>query len=90
MTTPMSNWDASVVLERLRKRLAEPPLKLTASGGGLGLGDPHTLVFDHAVLVERAELENVVRLLGLIPPAALEVSDLDAEEARRDYNERHA
>ncbi len=60
----MKGRDTSIpaVRQRCRDLLAQPPLELTAKGGGLP--DPHTVSFDGGFLIERMLLEEVVAILN--------------------------
>jgi len=61
-TVPVTNEDFTVeaTVARLKKLLEAPPLTLSVKGGGLPDPDGQHIVLDHALLIERAEVEHVV------------------------------
>jgi hypothetical protein len=51
------------MLTRLRKSLRSMPLQVVAAEGGIP--EPLTLSWDHAVLIDRADLESVVGMIEM-------------------------
>jgi hypothetical protein len=59
--------ECAAVVARLQSLLAAPPLTAVLSGGGLV--QPGTISWDRVLLIDRAEVETVLRLLGAEPAA---------------------
>ena len=63
----MSESTEPCLLDRLKKLAASPPLKLFSMDGGGVEGGPHEIHLDHFVLINRHDLNEIIRHIDGVP-----------------------